>query len=250
MKKVTLFFTVCMLSISFIQAQNAPRVSYNTSTQSLSADALASRGDYRMHEAYKKLATSLDKELYYDDSKIEGSRYFNDKFLPGKAIINGEPEDLILPLRYDAYSDRIEIQNGDEIEILVEDAAISCTILNSLYVYQKYTEAKNEEKGYLQVLKETEKATLYLQQKVKFREAKPAKTSHGSSFPAAYISTENYFVKLKESEITVEFNKKEFLNHLSKSNASSFKDYIKKQHINFSSKTDVDKAFNYLNTLL
>lgn len=211
---------------------------------------MASRGDFRMHEAYKKLSTSIDKNIYIDESKIQGSKYFNDAFLPGKVFIDGKEEKIVLPLRYNAYADVIEIQNGDTIEALVESEEISCTIYGETYLYKEYLSKKGDiVKGYLKLLNQGNNVSFFVKQKAKYKEAKPAKTSHSSSFPAKFVKSETYYFLPSGKKAAIMLNKKSLLKELDTNKKGKMKSFLKTEKINFKKKNDLKRLFVFYNTL-
>ncbi|MBN4085397.1 hypothetical protein JYT89_03545, partial [Flavobacteriaceae bacterium AH-315-B10] len=110
----------------------------NAQDPTLSADNLASRGDYRMQNAFMSLVNRIDNNATIDESNVNGSKYFNDAFLLGKVSINNKSSKDLYALRYNAYSDLIEVQKENEVETLIKAINVSCTIGGKLYVYQKY----------------------------------------------------------------------------------------------------------------
>ena len=213
------------------------------------AEDMASRGDHRMQNTFMKLASSLDKSLIYDDTNTNGSKYFNKNFTIGKVYVGVEKQKEIIPVRYNAYQGFIEIQNGDEIQVLVQDPKISCSINGDLYVYTNYnTKKSNDTSGYLKVLYEGDAFTLYKQELVTFREAKPAKSSMTTSFPAKYVQYENFYFKATNSQSAIEINKKTFPKAFNNKQAE-VKSYIKKNNIDMKSENDLLKLFTFYHGL-
>ena len=239
--KYTKSFALFVLFISFI-------TTIQVYGQIRGADDMASRGDHRMQNTFMKLATSLDKNAY-DDTNSIGSKYFDKNFTIGKVYVGKEKQKEIIPARYNAYIGFIEIQNGDEIQVLIKDPNISCSINGDLYVYTKYnTKKSKDESGYLKVLYRGDAFTLYKQELVKFKEAKPAKNSMTTSFPAKYVQFENYYFKATNSESAIQINKKTFPKGFNNKQAE-VKSYIKKNNVNMKSENDLLKLFTFYHSL-
>lgn len=200
--------------------------------------------------AQKKLTSIVDSPYEKKPTKIKGSKYFTDSFLPGKIYVEDKEQKEVLPLRYNAYEDLIEIQNGKEIDILIKHKDIACHIYGHKYIYKKYLTNKKEiESGYLKTVLKGKEITFFVKQKIKLRDAKPAKTSHSSSFPAKFVQYETYYFLPNTKNVAIILNKKSLLKELKSENKDKMKHYMKKQKINLKNKNDIKKVFNYYNSL-
>lgn len=241
-----LFFIVPQL---ILNAQSSPNnINNNTRTilSNTKIDDLASRGDYRMQNAFLELVSRINKNKYIDETNVSGSKYFINNFLLGKVYFNTKPNKNMFALRYNAYLDLIEVQKENTIETLIKSVNLSCSINNQVYVYQKYIPKKNKKRkfGYLKILYKGKNTTLFVKESVIFKEAKPAKNSIVASFNAKFVPYENYFFLDNRSKtIALPITKKSILNELG--NTSKIKSFIKEERISFKKKEDLIKLFLY-----
>jgi hypothetical protein len=245
-------FAVILLATTLLNAQSATfsNDNRNVISASLSPDNLASRGDYRMQNAFTDLVNNLDKSFYVNEEDINGSKYFIDAFLLGKVYVNNKTTKDLFALKYNAYLDLIEVQKDNAIEALIKAVNISCSINGQLYVYHKYlTRKSNKGKlGYLKVLHKGKNLTLFKQESVKFKEAKPSKTSIQSSFPARFLQFENYFFLDNTKDIALPLTKKSLLNTFD--NNLKIKSYIKEEKINFKNENNLIKLFSFYDSII
>jgi hypothetical protein len=220
-------------------------------SQNLSESNFASRGDYRMQESYMTLVNRLDESLYVNEANVSGSKYFNNSFLLGKVFVNNNASKELFAVRYNAYFDLIEVKKENTIEALIKAINISCYIAGKLYVYLKYLPNKSDtgKLGYLKVIHVGEKITLLKQELVKYKEAKPAKTSLTSSIPAKFIKYENYFYLTKNKDIALALTKKSIIEAFNITNKSELKSFLKKEKIDIKKESDLIKLFSYYDTL-
>jgi len=233
--------SVLILAPILINAQSV------STANNLSLDNMASRGDYRMQNAFMSLVNRIDNNATIDERNVNGSKYFNDAFLLGKISINNKSSKDLYALRYNAYSDLIEVQKENEVETLIKAINVSCTIGGKLYVYQKYLSKNKGNLGYLKVLNKGQNATLFKQESVIYKEARVAQTSHQSSFSAKFVQFENYYFLEKDNKdsVAMPLTKKSVLNAFD--NDSKIKSYIKKEKISFKSENDLINLFSYIN---
>ncbi len=215
------------------------------------AEDMASRGDIRMHEAFKHLVNRLDDGPYMSLENIDGSPYYNDSFLLGKILVNGNEVPGNYGLRYNAYNDQIEMQGANATEALIKAVNYSCIITNQKYIYRSYKEKKKNEPtmGYFQVLTDETNGLLLKQERMKFKEALEAKTSMTQPLPARFIPYTNYYFLKNGTSIAKVITKKTILDHFDVDVQPTMKKYIKSQKIDFKKESDLIRLFNYYASL-
>ena len=216
-----------------------------------SVDDMASRGDIRMHEAFKHLVNRLDKGAYMSLENIEGSPYYNETFVLGKLLVNGKEVPGNYGIRYNAYNDQIELQGANETEALIKAVNYSCVINNNKYIYRSYQAKKKDTPtmGYFQVLTDEANGLLLKQERMKFKEALEAKTSMTQPLPARFIPYTNYYYLKNGTSIAAIIHKKTILDNFEPEVQSAIKKYIKSEKIDLKKEYDLLKLFSYYASL-
>lgn len=184
---------------------------------------------------------------------LKGSPYANETFLLGK-IYNGN--ELLfdnLYLRYNAFSDEIEIKNSEKNNI-VEYGALNknseelIKIYNQTYVFVPF-ENSNAKGNYFQILSEEKVFDLYKKTKASFHPPSYAKTSYDKDKPAEFKQTNIYFlVDKKGSFFELPSNKNKLLKVLSKEN-KKVKEFTKINNLNLKVDKDLIRLISYYNSL-
>jgi hypothetical protein len=193
-----------------------------------------------------------DHTNFVDTDAIKGSQYFNENFLLGTVFINNKPVKEKYAVRYNAFKDEIEVQKENEVESLLKAVNISCSIMGQLYIYQKYLPRKSSTKklGYLKVLLEGKTVSLLKQEYIRYKEAKPARTSLTIPIPAKFVQFENYYFLNNGEDTAIQLTKKTVLNAFNDSLKSKMKSFIKKEKIDLKKESDVRKLFTYYDSLV
>ncbi|WP_273565933.1 hypothetical protein [Maribacter halichondriae] len=189
--------------------------------------------------------------LTLDD--IEGTIYLNDKFNLGTLAYDGQAFKK-LHMRYDAYNDEVEIKESaatEEVLALVKDPELSCSLNGSTFIFTRMIDANsNERSGYLIPLYEGKKYSLYERRLKEFKEGKPAKTSHSTSFPHRFVDAAEYYVKIREGiPGFVKAKKNDLMVVFGKEREKHIKEYIKDKRINLNNQVDLIDLFAFANTL-
>ncbi|MBT8183150.1 MAG: hypothetical protein KJO53_16340 [Eudoraea sp.] len=186
-----------------------------------------------------------------DVSSIEGSPYYNAKFIPGN-IYYLEKIYGNYPMRYNAFSDEVEIQRAgsNKMESVYKSMSLSCDIDSEKFVYSKYINQKGEvQEGYLIRLNASQKYILYQRKSKIYKEGKKAATSMHPSYPPKFEDKYEYFLSA-DNEYPVYFkpSKKELAELFGQEKSSDIKDFIKQNKIKLTQKEDLMKLVEYLNS--
>ena len=247
---------VSIISSSALWAQRAGGTLPNstrvvTAGQYGTPDDMASRGDIRMHEAFKHLVNRLDEGAYMSLDDIEGSPYYNDKFVLGKILVNGKDIPGNYALRYNAYNDQVELQGAEVTEALIKAVNYSCVINNKKFVYRTYKPKKKEAPimGYFEVLTSETNGLLLKQNRMKYKEALEAKTSMTQPLPARFIPYTNYYFLKNGTSVATLVSKKTVLDNFEPEVQATMKKFIKAEKIDFKKERDLVRLFNYYASL-
>lgn len=178
---------------------------------------------------------------------VTGSMYLDGAFTPAR--IN-EEQDVVI-LRYNAYKDEMEFQQGQDTYYLIKEDNVKIDFLNNkkTYNYLSYSDgSKQSQKGFLVELVNGKKS-LYEKEAVAFIPSKPTTTGYEAPKPAEYKrSKEAFFIKVSDKVVNFPKNKKELLKMFPDNN-SQISDYLKKNKVSFSKKEDLIGLTKFLNTL-
>ena len=117
---------------------------------------------------YGKQRLDLTKSSVPEGEEVEGKPFVVETFLP--ANVKGYNGSFLL--RYNAYRDEMEFENENEINFLVKNDSLEIYFLNSKKHYKILEHNFNKErvKGYLVVVSENDKISLYKKEKIVFDE--------------------------------------------------------------------------------
>ncbi|MDX1828566.1 MAG: hypothetical protein R3342_03370 [Lutibacter sp.] len=180
-----------------------------------------------------------------------GSPYLESKkFEIGRITNTIENKIYQFLIRYNIFRDIIEIQKS-------ENSFINLRKLNcfKISIYKKkfelltYKTTKNKTKtGYLEVLLNRKKSTLYKKYTVTLTPAKKAKSSYETDHPARFNKSYSYFYKLNTEILEIPKKKKLFINIFG-DKSQQIKKFIKSKKLKPTRENDLIKIFNYYNTL-
>lgn len=183
--------------------------------------------------------------------RAKGSPYANENFLTG--IIYKEDKVLrsSLKLRYNIFSDEIEIEqpSGEGIGSLYQDPDIYVKILNDIYVFVPLN-GSNEQGGYFKIVQGGDYWSLYKKTTVTFEDGKLAKTSYDRDIPARFVDENTYYLVNPRGDF-FEFpvNSKSKVLKIMDSHKSEMKAFINKSDINLNEDKDLVRLIKYYNSL-
>lgn len=186
-------------------------------------------------------------------TNVKGSYYFTDTFRPASVTYFGQELKGEVLLRYNAYNDELEIgkttDQKDTDEILLKSAKVVATIADEEYKLLSY-KAKEDafpKNGYFVVLVAGEQFSLYLQQKKVYMDGKEARTGLERSFPARFVSEENFFYQLENGTLLPLKKSKSSLKKLFSSKESELVQLLKKEKLKPNNIEDLKRIFQALN---
>lgn len=179
---------------------------------------------------------------------VNGSPYFVDTYLPVK-ISNYENETILV--RYNAADDEMEFKKDDQLYYVPKSEDLIVKFINSgkEYHYASYTDKGNATSGYLVLLSENEKISLFKREQIKFVPAKEAANSYDTGRPAEYKkSNDSFFIKINGTIENFPKNKKELIKKFSHKE-KEVAEFLKANKISFSKEADLITLTKFLNTL-
>ena len=180
----------------------------------------------------------------------DGSPYNSDTFLLGNVYINDELTKSDVAMRYNVYSDEMEIkeslQDDDKkISALIKSPDISVIILNEKFVY--LPKGRGLEKGgYFQVITRGKKYSLYKKLGKKYYEERKAKTSFERDVPPKFEDRVTYYIHFGNGGmVLLPDNKKKIYKAFGESEAE-VKKYCKERDLDITKENDLKRVVRYL----
>ncbi len=236
-----------ILSSNYLSSQATPN-------PSMGPAGVFDRTDSRMMDAMRDLKNRRARKAA-PPTGVKGSYYFNEKFQLSTVIYFDEILKDKAFLRYNAANDEIEMGNNvnqkDAEEVLLKSAKVNAIIDNEEYklLPHRLKESNYPVIGYLVVLVDNEKYSLFLKRKKVFMKAVEARTSLDRSFPPRFVDDVSYYFSSNENTPIPLRVSKSNLRKISEENGSKVKNFIKENNIKIKSSEGLIKVFNFMNSL-
>ena len=235
------FLAIAFLTISFASAQGA---SWDSNTLS----------DSRTMDAFAKLTNKVTKKNL-NVNNIKGSPYYNEKFSIAEVDYFGKTLEDKTFLRYNAFSDELEMGTYPEQktteQILLKNNKIVSNFGGQKFMYLPFKTKEGFTKvGYLVVLHESEKYSLYLKRTKVFMEATVARTSLERAFPARFVENTEYYYNYEGNTLQYLKTNKSGLNDTFKEHSDYLKKYLNENKVRYKDQSSLTKLFKTINSLL
>ena len=185
-----------------------------------------------------------------DYSEISGSPYASEKLIEGYVLFTGG-DSLTYYLRYNIYADEMEYLEGEDLMIVQNSKDLEDIGINgNLYKYLDYSWLKNLKSGYLISVIDGP-LSIYRKQRVKFQDAKPAKSSYETSRPPTFNKETDVLLYSQDGSIP---DKVVFVNNIVDqvfpTHQVHLKEYIKKNKIKVKKEEGFIELVEYYNALI
>jgi hypothetical protein len=180
-------------------------------------------------------------------SNVQGSPYANEEFVLGKVFVNDDkPYNGIL--RYNAYTDGIEMKTEKGIITLLKRSYLKARIGAKLYLIESYTVNGAIRKTYFVELSQG-KARLLLKQGKKYVEARSASSSYTKDQPAKFEDERRYYIITEGNPaIEIRLKSKEVLQALP-DHRKEMQAFVKSNKLKMKTEEEVIQVLNYYNSL-
>lgn len=241
-----------ILWASYINAQSGGGISRDLGTRVPSTQFATSGAEAASSELWLK---GLGKPINpYDESRVKGSPYYSEGFMPGQVFFNGELMGTFY-LRHNAYQDEIQLKkelNDPEFQALAKAVNVGCTLGGKELLYTFFINKKGEQQsGYLIKLSEGKNYTLYTRKIKKFMEGKTSGNSLARNVPPRFIDEEEWYLGTatsnKKSEI--EKSKNKFINLFDENHRAAISEFIKKEKLRTDNERDLLLTITFANNL-
>jgi len=190
----------------------------------------------------------IRKALQGDDASYEGSPYMDEEFAEATIVSSENTVFKKVPLRYNVYYDRFEVQLDEGVFNLKPGGVVSKVNLQGHnFIYITYDYQSTEGEGYLELITEG-RYTLYKQHKIIFKKAEPAQP-YQEAKPAMFQERDPlFYVKYGDNQPLFIKNKRD-LEEIAVDNEKALKDFIKDNRIKVRDEEDMVKVVEFLNEL-
>lgn len=200
--------------------------------------------DVRFNQYMEKL-NHVEKKLGYAD--IEGSPFYKANFLPARFGNSA----TVFPIRFNCYTDTIEMLNGDNIYEIPKTNIVKGSEL-SKFTFKNSNETLilvdtyDEHSGYFFLLVNG-KNQLLKKITIEFKPEIPAPNHLIKSIPARFEKQFfSYFIKTENNFVRVPTKTEDLLFHFPE-NKDEINDFILKHKLRISKETDLAKLVTFLN---
>ena len=175
---------------------------------------------------------------------VQGTPYWDTEFASGTVSIYGK-ESYTARLRYNAFSDEIEMETNGALSALLKRDYIRARIGSENYQIEKYKEKNQSRSGYLIPLNEGANRLL-LRRTIRFREGKSAESSYDDPLPPRFERSESYYLsKDSDPASPIRLRKKDVLEAFD--NDRELQEFVKKNKLKLKSVTEVIQAVDFMN---
>jgi len=236
MKKNLLLPLLCLSCFQvFSQANNA---AYDLNTRQIDIEQ-------------KRAAFGLTEEEF---NNVDGSPYANENFMPGSIYQGNELVYTNILLRYNIFSDEIEIKKAANIseesyEALIKNTDTFVKILNSIYVFIPF-EGSIENGNYFSIVSEESNFDLFKKTKVKYTAPFYARTSYERDRSATFTQENTYYLVSKDGDFYELPNSKSKMIKVMAKKEQDIKSYLKNADLNLKDEQALIKLVKYYNSLL
>lgn len=180
-------------------------------------------------------------------SNVQGSPYANEEFVIGKVFVNDDkPYNGIL--RYNAYSDGIEMKTENGIITLLKRSYLKARIGGKLYLIESYMVNGAMRKTYFVEMNKGN-ARLLLKQGKKFVEARSASSSYTKDQPAKFENELTYYIITEGNPgIEVRLKVKEVVQALP-DHKKEVQAFVKNNKLKMKNEGELIQVLNYYNSL-
>ena len=183
---------------------------------------------------------------------MDGSPYANDNFILGNIYENDKLVKKNILLRYNIFSDEIEIKdqtNSDDYTALIKNPDLIIKILNEVYLFVPLN--GSEEKGnYFNVLSTGDTFDLYKKTTITFKPSQKGRTTYEDDRPAKFISSNTFYLVTKDNVFYELPKSKSKFYKVFKTKEKEIKNFAKKAKIKINKEDDIKRLVKYYHSIL
>lgn len=211
-------------------------------SQAFTISGLTSLNDLYTFETSKMV--TLNGKRY---EEIEGTPYKNETFVPGSIVINDSVSFQEIPLRYNAYSGKMEFKSSNNmiLELNIANGYKKVTIGDEKFENVDYMRRDKTEHGLLKVLVAGD-YKLYMRSAVNYQPATEA-AGYQEATPDKFVWQDDEYYWSKNGEIPVLITRIKNLVDSLQQSKEGVKAYIKSQKLTLKKESDLIQLFEFCN---
>lgn len=191
---------------------------------------------------FRTVNRPTNKEYVIDGSPYVNSKSFEHVIVPGYSS-------NIQNLRYNGYEDEMEFEEGDQLYYANKEEGLKIDFPNLKKTYQilNYSFDYKSRFGYLVLLVDNPKYSLYKREKVELLSGEKSPSAYGKDTNDYYAKERDLYLVKKDFEFfKFPKNTKEFVARFS-IDKTEFEKFVKTNKLSFSKEQDMTKMIEYLN---
>jgi len=203
------------------------------------------------YKAFGTITRQLNSNNTLDLSKVKGSPYANEAFLPGQIFFKEKNIKIDANLRYNVFNDEFEVKEdlqSENISAMIKSTDLEVFLANKRYMLRPFTENGAEKEGYFIVISDGKGLGIYERKTKIFTEGKKASDSFHIDFPPSFTDESELYHDENGIMVLYPINKKDLL-ILCSDHKEEVTNFIKKSKLNTKSNEDLIKIIQYYNSL-
>jgi len=183
---------------------------------------------------------------------MDGSPYANDNFILGNIFENDKLVKENILLRFNIFSDEIEIKNQSDTEYytaLIKNPDLIIKILNEVYIYVPLN-GSLEKGNYFSVLSTGNKFDLYKKTIITYKPSEKRRTSYETDKPAKFISSDTFYLVSKDNVFYELPKSKSKFYKVFKTKEKEMKGFAKKAKIKIKNEDDIKRLIQYYHSII
>ena len=242
MKKTTYLFAIALLISNFGFSQTRSSAIAIDTDEGSPISVTNRSGNFLIPVTHMRLM-DVDKSVLKVNVELEKKKYLNYNY----DLASVDDYDTKAYIRYNIFDDEIEFVKEESIYYLVKEVGRKIVFANTKSIYKVY-DLKGD-LSFFQVHLEG-KNSLIAKQRVRYIDAKIAKSGYDRAKPADYkrVKDELYLAKANNQLTKIPNKKKEFY-FIFGAQSDTMKSYMKANKLNHKNISDLKKIIQHYNTL-
>ena len=173
-----------------------------------------------------------DLKTMLTENDIEGSPYLNDDFIKGTIYTISQTKYVDVPLRYNIYSEQVELKSGDgPVQALAPPEIVEKVEFGDyILVYVPFKVSRNIRRGFFRVIESGDKAVLLARAQVLFEDAKEPAAYQDAKPPRFARKPDDYYIRAGKEPAQLISRKKD-LEEVFPDHKKEVRSFIKKNKV-------------------
>jgi len=185
-------------------------------------------------------------------NNIQGSPYASEIFQSGNVYQNDKLVSKNLFLRYNGYSDEVEIKTGnaaDAYGAMLKNSETYAKIGKEVYIFVE-KDGSSSNGHYFNIVTAGDYFDLYKKTASTFKAPYKGKTSYDTDKPGKFLETKTYYLVSKEGVFHELPNRKSKILKVMSTKEKELNSFIKSNKLDVSNEKDLSKLVGYYNSIL